>query len=327
MFSIASLVITRSGSSSSDTVALPPSVSGDSPQDARFVSSISGSNSFGYNHQHLRCRSEPPARLLRSCLKIETQEESIGQLYGSSRSIIRSPRQMAVASFRSISASMRSLSPRSISSPKSDQTDKAKRKEATNKIDNSSSDYGSGIFNTISSYFHLGSSGRKNSKPKNVEMSDDHHRASVRFDSVSIREYNLDVGVHPSVSLGPAVTFGWKYEDSIREMKINEYEMTRAEEHRRRGPFREMTLSSAERTRRLRASGISHEEIEECMTVVEEAKRKRAQTLKRLHHRPVEERLEVVTKGIKKALGLRKSSKKAEKELWADARTYFALRA
>ena len=326
MFSIASLVITRSGSSSSDTVALPPSVSGDLPQDAGFLRSISGSNSFGYN-QHRRCRSEPPAPLLRSCLKIQTQEESIGQLYGSSRSIIRSPRQMAVASFRSISASMRSLSPRSIGSPKSIQTNKAKGNETTNKIDNSSSDYGSGIFNTISSYFHLGSSGRKNSKPQNVEMSDDHHRASVRFDSVSTREYNLDVGVHPSVSLGPAVTFGWKYEDSIQNMKINEYEMMRAEERRSRGPFREMTLSSAERTRRLRASGITHEEIEECMLVVEKAKRKRAETLKRLHHRPAEERLESMAKGIKKALGLRKSHKRAEKELWADAETYFALRA
>ena len=326
MFSIASLVITRSGSSSSDTAALPPSVSGDLPQDAGFVRSVSGSNSFGYN-QHRRCRSEPPAPLLRSCLKLQTQEESIGQLYGSSRSIIRSPRQMAVASFRSISASMRSLSPRSIGSPKSVQTNKAKGNETTNKIDNSSSDYDLGIFNMISSYFHLRSSGRQKSKPKNVEMSGDHPCASVRFDSVSTREYNLDVGVHPSVSLGPAVTFGWKYEDSIKEMKINEYETMRAEEHRSKGPFREMTLSSAERTRRLRASGITHEEIEECMSVVEEAKRKRAKTLQRLHHRPVEERLEGMTKGMKRAIGLRKSQKKAEKELWADAETYFAVRA
>ena len=222
---------------------------------------------------------------------------------------------------------MRSLSPRSIGSPKYDPTDKSRSKEAPDKIDNTLSGSGLGIFDTISSYLHLGSSGRQKSKQKNVENSDDHQPASVRFDSVSTREYNLDVGVHPSVSLGPAVTFGWKYEDSIQDMKINEYEMMRAEEHRSKGPFREMTLSSAERTRRLRASGITHEEIEECMLVVEKAKRKRAETLKRLHHRPVEERLEGMAKGIKKVLGLRKSHKRAEKDLWADAETYFAVRA
>ena len=325
MYSLASLIMTRSSSSSSDTASLPASVSGDLPQDAAFSSSIGcGKNSFGYNH-HRRYRSDPPTLLPRSSLKIKTQDESLQTAYGSGSSGIRSPRQMAVASFRSFSAGMRSLSPRSFGSPISSKATKARRKAEREEEHEIPQKHWNGILDTISSYFYPRRTDRQIQKPKKVDFLAEEGRARVRFDNVSIREYNLDVGVHPSVRIGPAVTLGWKYEDSIQDMKLNEYEMMRAD--RRRGPFREMTLSSAERTRRLRASGISHEEIEECMSVVEEAKRKRAKTLKRLHHRLVEERLEGMAKGIKTVLGLRKPHKKAEKELWADAETYFAVRA
>jgi len=67
------------------------------------------------------------------------------------------------------------------------------------------------------------------------------------------------------------------------------------------------------------------------MFVVEKAKLERIQTLERLQRGPVgillEERLEGVAKSIKTALGLRKRHKKAEEKLWADAETYFALKA
>jgi hypothetical protein len=310
MFTLASLRVTRSDSSSSVTASLAPSLSSDPPQDAEFH--ISDSSSFGSH----RCRSEPPTPLLRSCLKVKSQGDSLRESYGSSSCGIRG-------------SIIGSLSPRSLVSPISSPSSKAKRQAAHKENVDKNLAHRFDLIDTISSFFRRVSEHQRSVSDKTDTSQD--ADLGVHFAKVSIREYNLDVGVHPNVSCGPAVTLGWNYDDSIQDMNINEYELLRADEHRRRGPFRELSLSSAERIRRLRRSGITNTEIEECMFLVEKAKLERIQTLERLQRGPVglllEERLESVAKSLKTALGLRKRQKKAEEKLWADAETYFALKA
>lgn len=277
-------------------------------------------------------QSLPTTAPKKSCLKIKTNEESLHSAFKRRNS----PRKLTSLFSGSVSASSRSLQSPSSSkafSPRSSPTSKGSE---AGSADNSANTSGScGPFQQHLGFFHaFGALFRGQSSEKNVQVSAEsaspptqHKKVpSVQFDSVSIREYKTEIGDNPAVTEGPAVSLGWVYHETS-SLSVEEYEKERANKRRARGSFTEMTLSPAERTRRLRESGVWSRDIENSMREIEKAKKKRTRTLKRLKHSALEERFEGTKKATKKALGMRKSQKRAEKELWQDAESYFAVRA
>jgi hypothetical protein len=99
----------------------------------------------------------------------------------------------------------------------------------------------------------------------------------IRFGDLTIREYPMELGDHPSCSSGAPVQLGWEPQ-SVSKRNLNLYEYVRGE--RRRGR-RELAIPAQRRGQILLQAGYSLEEIGNAAMEVENTKKLRSDTLKK----------------------------------------------
>jgi hypothetical protein len=85
----------------------------------------------------------------------------------------------------------------------------------------------------------------------------DARRRLVRFGSVQVREYNLTVGDHPEVKVGPPIALGWEYTE-LEPLELDDYE---ALYHGERLPFVRRLSSITRKNLLANVFGVPEEEI------------------------------------------------------------------
>jgi hypothetical protein len=98
----------------------------------------------------------------------------------------------------------------------------------------------------------------------------------VRFGDLTIREYPMELGDHPSCSSGAPVQLGWEPQ-AVSKRNLELYEYVRGE--RRRGR-RELAIPVQRRGQLLLQAGYSLEEIGNAAMEVQTIKKLRSDTLK-----------------------------------------------
>ena len=124
----------------------------------------------------------------------------------------------------------------------------------------------------------------------------------VRFSNVDVRFYERTMGDNPSVSSGPAVGIGWKFEEMEKKITLDEYE-----EHRL--PFRclsrdDLVLHRDERTKIVVDAGFSKKELATSIRQILKVKNQRKQTFHNLKYSGMEEMMEKTSRGAKKTFSL-----------------------
>jgi hypothetical protein len=108
----------------------------------------------------------------------------------------------------------------------------------------------------------------------NNKMSDN---KQVRFGDLTIREYPMELGEHPSCSAGAPVQLGWKPQ-SVSKRNLDLYEYVRGERPRR--GRKELAIPLQIRGKILLQAGYSPEEIGNAAMEVAKIKKLRSDTLK-----------------------------------------------
>lgn len=122
----------------------------------------------------------------------------------------------------------------------------------------------------------------------------------VRFSTVEAREFDLIVGDHPDVRVGPPITFGWDYSDR-EAVPLDVYERS----HIKKGPSR---LSSITRKNLLQnVFGIAEQEIQSAEKEVQRIRELRTMTVKQSK---TSEKTEAVLQSAKRKLRRRFSKEK-----------------
>ena len=125
----------------------------------------------------------------------------------------------------------------------------------------------------------------------------------VRFDSITIRNYSIDIGDHPCCSIGAPVSLSWSYEEE-EALDLDIYEI----ERRPRRPLKGLVLSYYRRRDILRNAGHTDDEIKAAARTVARAQRHRQTTL---FFKPVgklEEAFQSAGRKMKRATSRRKKS-------------------
>jgi hypothetical protein len=142
-------------------------------------------------------------------------------------------------------------------------------------------------------------------------------RRSVSFGDVSCRLYNRTVGLHPAVSSGAALDFSWDY-FTTREIPIDDYESIHNDERRRTRT--ELIIPKFDRHKMLMSEcGIPRTTIASFVRSINQAKSQRRQTLNNLKFAPFEEKWQRLSRGVKRALLIRKTYDEEAKMLWTKA--------
>jgi hypothetical protein len=118
---------------------------------------------------------------------------------------------------------------------------------------------------------------------------------NVSFNSLSIREYSVEMGDNPSCSYGVPISLGWDYEE-LDELPLdnatNETEDCETNEKSRRKKSHELLLSYNDRRRLLKKAGYSKQDFDECMRSVRRTQRERGMTELFLAAAPIEDAME-----------------------------------
>eukprot|EP00526_Cylindrotheca_closterium_P017671 CAMPEP_0113644358 /NCGR_PEP_ID=MMETSP0017_2-20120614/23347_1 /TAXON_ID=2856 /ORGANISM="Cylindrotheca closterium" /LENGTH=300 /DNA_ID=CAMNT_0000555967 /DNA_START=142 /DNA_END=1044 /DNA_ORIENTATION=+ /assembly_acc=CAM_ASM_000147 len=143
----------------------------------------------------------------------------------------------------------------------------------------------------------------------------------VRFSTVQIREYPIEIGDNPSGDSGPPITIGWEH---TREMEVSvdhnenygynadEKSVSSDKKRRIKRNVHGLHLSHLKRMCKLHHSGYSSQEIGAATQAANNERRKREETLKSLKNEKLNEYKETVKRAIRNATVARKA-KKAEK--------------
>ena len=135
-------------------------------------------------------------------------------------------------------------------------------------------------------------------------------KGRVAFKEVSCRLYERTVGLHPAVTRGPALEFGWNF-SSTKEVPLDEYEDQLKNKIKRNEA--DLKLSKFEREKILRAEcGLSNLEIASYVRKTNKARDQRHITIMNLKYAGIEEKWENFRNCISEALFLRK---KVDKEV------------
>jgi hypothetical protein len=103
-------------------------------------------------------------------------------------------------------------------------------------------------------------------------------KLTVRFSTITVRDYPRSIGDNPASSCGPSISMGWEHESEL-SVPIDEYEENRGP--RRRG--REMIIPVQLREEILRNAGYSRAEIMKCTRDINIARGQRRRTYDTLH--------------------------------------------
>ena len=118
---------------------------------------------------------------------------------------------------------------------------------------------------------------------------------SVRFDQVTVREYERVLGDNPACPFGPSVAVGWSFHER-RPQGVDAYESARF--GRRRSPS-ELMLSRRERERILTHWGVPNAEVAQGVREKNRARMRRRQTVNNLGGQKVEEALQKAKRQVK----------------------------
>ena len=143
----------------------------------------------------------------------------------------------------------------------------------------------------------------KGSQRKNQVHPSGHHivkpvpstrpNSKVKFGSVSIREFSIEIGDNPSCSRGPAVTLGWDIVKTSTYVNVEKYEQSWHSFHHTGMNAPDMILTRKERERMLLENGFSANDIADGIRKILKVKNQRRQTI---HNLPVA-RLEEIVEG------------------------------
>lgn len=98
----------------------------------------------------------------------------------------------------------------------------------------------------------------------------------IKFDKVTVREYDLTAGDNPSCSSGVPITLSWKYNPIVQEIPIDEYEKCYA----KRGDA--VLLSANDRYAILAKHGVPNSEIIEAQEECQRIRKERQETVNSL---------------------------------------------
>lgn len=146
----------------------------------------------------------------------------------------------------------------------------------------------------------------------------------VRFSTVSVREYPIELGDNPSGESGPPITIGWEHtrETEVTVDHNEEYgydadeKAVAASDKKKKRTKRDansLHLSHLKRMCKLHHSGYTHKEIGAATKAANQERKKREETLKSLKNEKLNEYKETIKRAIRNATVDRKA-KKAEKE-------------
>lgn len=100
---------------------------------------------------------------------------------------------------------------------------------------------------------------------------------NVSFSEITIQEYPIELGDHPSCSSGAPIQIGWEPQ-AVFKRNLDLYEYMR--EGERRHGRKQLSIPVKRRSKLLIESGYSLDEIVDATLKVETAKELRAETLK-----------------------------------------------
>lgn len=124
-------------------------------------------------------------------------------------------------------------------------------------------------------------------------MEEQNNKRKVRFTSLEIREYPIQMGDSPASSRGVPITIGWEYYVAFQGVSIDAYEQHRPE---RRMQY-QLKMESLQRIRILlehSSAEYSPEEILRVIQQVDQLRMRRRRTVARLRFAPIEEVWEIL---------------------------------
>lgn len=139
---------------------------------------------------------------------------------------------------------------------------------------------------------------RINSTPTDKSM-------RVDFSKIVIREYPVTLGDNPGVSAGPALTIDWEPQDEV-QIPLLDYESSRPP----RRNYVEMSIPKDIRMQMLTGSGHTRKEIQVAVKSSNIGRINRRKTVAMLHMSTQHEVYEMVSRGLRNTLTLKKNKKK-----------------
>lgn len=139
-------------------------------------------------------------------------------------------------------------------------------------------------------------------------------KRSVSFDQVQFREYERALGDNPSVTSGPPLTIGWRYNETAT-LPVEKYEdlkpkpRTKSELQVPRGLREQMLREQAD---------VTSSQLAKANREVTSIQHQRKMTSATLHHQVVHEAAEKIGRKLKRIIK-RTSKEKEEDELWENA--------
>ena len=138
-----------------------------------------------------------------------------------------------------------------------------------------------------------------------IESSPDTEPLRVEFSSVLIREYPVTLGDNPGVSAGPALTIDWEPQDEM-QISLADYESSRPP----RRNYVEMSIPKDIRMQMLTGSGHTRKEIQVAVRSSNIGRSNRKKTNAMLHMSSQHEVYEMISRGLRNTLTLKKKKKK-----------------
>lgn len=138
---------------------------------------------------------------------------------------------------------------------------------------------------------------------------------NVRFGTVDIREYERALSDNPSVTSGPAIGIGWRYE------KHESLELAQYEQYKTVPPRKgvQLQIPRTMREEMLRETGVSRSELVKATRDANIDKRRRKSTVGLLGNEKLHVVMESCKRKIKRFLICEPSSKKQQEMLWEKA--------
>lgn len=119
-------------------------------------------------------------------------------------------------------------------------------------------------------------------------------RASVKFTTLRVREYDIILGDNPACTSGPPISIGWDYTEHP-PLKVDSFESIR---QRRTNLKRDLLLSREKREKILKRLGVSEAEIADAVRRNNKLRSQRRQTLNNMASDAVVEKIQNATKSF-----------------------------
>ena len=154
-----------------------------------------------------------------------------------------------------------------------------------------------------------GNSPSTSSTASSIDCSSSGLTKSVTFSAVSIREFPLIPGDNPTAPRGPPLSFGWDF-DVENSFDFYEYEAAKGT---RRTP-NELIIPPQIRSSLLRKNGHDWKTIQAAIKAANISRRQRMGSLERIHADKFDEKMEKISRGVKKMFEKRGKKKTLQNE-------------